>query len=90
MPETIDLDGIAAEVIRKCIKHMHLSVHPPTGRIRISAPEHMTLDTIRVFAISKLPWIKSQQRKVRAQKREAPRDYMDRESHYLWGASGIC
>lgn len=31
------------------------------------------------------PWIKSQQRKVRAQKREAPRDYIDRESHYLWG-----
>lgn len=90
MPESIDLGGIAAEVIRKRIKHVHLSVYPPAGRIRISAPEHMALDTIRVFAISKLPWIKSQQRKVRAQKREAPRDYMDRESHYLWGASGIC
>ena len=85
MPESIDLGGIAAEVIRKRIKHVHLSVYPPAGRIRISAPEHMALDTIRVFAISKLPWIKSQQRKVRAQKREAPRDYIDRESHYLWG-----
>lgn len=85
MPESIDLGGIAAEVIRKRIKHVHLSVYPPAGRIRISAPEHMALDTIRVFAISKLPWIKSQQRKVRAQKRETPRDYIDRESHYLWG-----
>lgn len=85
MPESIDLGGIATEVIRKRIKHVHLSVYPPAGRIRISAPEHMALDTIRVFAISKLPWIKSQQRKVRAQKREAPRDYIDRESHYLWG-----
>ena len=85
MQESIDLGGIAAEVIRKPIKHVHLSVYPPAGRIRISAPEHMALDTIRVFAISKLPWIKSQQRKVRAQKREAPRDYIDRESHYLWG-----
>lgn len=85
MPESIDLGGIAAEVTRKRIKHVHLSVYPPAGRIRISAPEHMALDTIRVFAISKLPWIKSQQRKVRAQEREAPRDYIDRESHYLWG-----
>ena len=83
MQESIDLGGIAAEVIRKRIKHVHLSVYPPAGRIRISAPEHMALDTIRVFAISKLPWIKSQQRNVRAQKREAPRDYIDRESHYL-------
>lgn len=55
MPETIDLSDIAAEVIRKRIKHLHLSVCPSTGRIRISAPEHMALDTIRVFAISKLP-----------------------------------
>ena len=45
----------------------------------------MALDTIRVFAISRLPWIKGQQRKVQAQEREAPRDYIDRESHYLWG-----
>lgn len=54
MPETIDLGNIAAEVIRKRIKHVHLSVYPPTGRIRISAPEHMALDTIWVLAISKL------------------------------------
>ena len=67
MLETIDLGGIPADVIRKRIKHVHLSVYPPAGRVRISAPEHMALDTIRVFAISKLPWIKGQQRKVQAQ-----------------------
>ena len=85
MLETIDLGGIPADVVRKRIKHVHLSVYPPAGRVRISAPEHMALDTIRVFAISKLPWIKGQQRKVQAQERELPRDYIDRESHYLWG-----
>ncbi|MBS0611432.1 MAG: M48 family metallopeptidase [Proteobacteria bacterium] len=83
--ETIDLGGIPADVLRKRIKHVHLSVYPPAGRVRISAPEHMALDTIRVFAISRLAWIKGQQRKVQAQQREAPRDYIDRESHYLWG-----
>lgn len=83
--ETIDLGGIPAEVLRKRIKHVHLSVYPPAGRVQISAPEQMALDTIRVFAISRLAWIRGQQRKVQAQQRETPRDYIDRESHYLWG-----
>ena len=69
----------------KDIKNVHLSVHPPTGRVRISAPSRMSLDTIRVFAISKLGWIKQQQRKLREQERETPREYLDRESHYVWG-----
>ena len=45
----------------------------------------MSLDTIRLFAISKLAWIKQQQRKLRNQERETPREYLDRESHYVWG-----
>ena len=40
---------------------------------------------IRVFAISKLGWIKRQQKKLREQQRETPREYLDRESHYVWG-----
>jgi len=45
----------------------------------------MRLDTIRVFAIAKLGWIKQQQKKLREQERETPREYVDRESHYVWG-----
>lgn len=81
----IDLGEIRIEVIRKDIKNLHLSVLPPQGAVRIAAPSHMNLDTIRVFAISKLAWIKTQQRKMREQDREAPREYRDRESHYVWG-----
>jgi len=44
-----------------------------------------SLDTIRVFAISKLGWIKQEQRKLRDQERETPREYLDRESHQVWG-----
>ncbi len=85
MRETIDLGGITVDVLRKDIKNIHLSVYPPTGRVRISAPLRMNLDTIRVFAISRLGWIKKQQRKLREQERETPREYLDRESHYVWG-----
>src|SRR5207237_8265575 len=73
----------------KDIKNVHPSVYPPSGRVRISAPKHMSLDTIRVFAISKLDWIRQQQTKLREQERETPRDYVDRESHYVWGKRDV-
>jgi len=85
MAEHLDLGGIGIEVTFKGIKNVHLSVYPPNGNVRISAPLRMNLDTVRVFAIAKLGWIKQQQRKLREQERETPREYLNRESHYLWG-----
>jgi predicted metal-dependent hydrolase len=85
MVSQITLGGIAVDVVLKDIKNIHLSVYPPTGRVRISAPLRMSLDTIRVFAISKIGWIKQQQTKLVRQERETPREYLDRESHYVWG-----
>src|SRR5438132_14308944 len=85
MVTKIELGEIAVEVVQKDIKHLHLSVYPPAGRVRISAPLRMNIDNIRVFAISKLGWIKQQQQKLREQERETPREYLDRESHYVWG-----
>jgi hypothetical protein len=85
MVTQIKLGGIAVDVEQKDIKNIHLSVYPPTGRVRIAAPLRMDLDTIRVFAIAKLGWIKSQQKKLLEQERETPREYLDRESHYVWG-----
>jgi predicted metal-dependent hydrolase len=85
MVTKIELGEISVEVVKKDIKNIHLSVYPPAGRVRISAPLRMNLETIRVFAISKLDWIKRQQRKLQEQERETPREYLDRESHYLWG-----
>jgi len=81
----LQLGRISVDVLQKDIKNIHLSVYPPTGRVRISAPFRMNLDTIRVFAISKLSWIKKQQTKMRTQEREAPREYLNRESHYFNG-----
>jgi len=81
----LELGEIVLDVIIKDIKNVHLSVYPPAGKVRISAPLHMSFDTIRAFAISKLGWIREQQKKLRAQERETPREYLDRESHYLWG-----
>jgi len=84
MPE-FTIGDIHVDVIKKKIKNVHLSVLPPLGNVRISAPDHMDLETIRIFAISKLGWIKKQQQKLRSQDREAPREFIQRESHYYLG-----
>ncbi len=85
MAKKLRLGDMEVDVTLKQIKNIHLSVHPPTGRVRISAPSHMKLETIRLYTISKLSWIKRQQKKLQAQERETPREYIERESHYLWG-----
>jgi len=85
MTTQIELGDITVDVVLKDIKNIHLSVYPPAGRVKISAPSRMDIDTIRVFAISKLGWIKQQQKKFQEQERETPREYLERESHYVWG-----
>lgn len=85
MNETLTLGPLAITVERKNIKNMYLKVHPPDGDVLISAPAHLRLETIRAFAITKLPWIKQQRQKIQAQPRQSPRDYVNQESHYLWG-----
>lgn len=85
MVAQLQLGDMAVEVAFKDIKNVHLSVHPPAGRVSISAPQRMKLETVRVFAISKLDWIRQQQKKIRSQEREPQREYLERESHYIWG-----
>ena len=85
MATCIMLGAIAMEVVLKDIKNIHLSVYPPAGAVRIAAPRRTDMDTLRVFAISKLAWIKQQQKKLREQARQSPREHVDRETHYVWG-----
>ena len=85
MKETIKLGEINIQVTRKAIKNVHLSVHPPDGRVTLAAPTETRLEVARAYAISKLGWIRDQQAKLLNQPREAARDYVERESHYLWG-----
>jgi predicted metal-dependent hydrolase len=85
MAERVGIAGLAIEIERKPIKHLHLVVYPPDGRVRIAAPEGMTLDAIRIFAIGKLPWVRRQQKRLHEQQREGDLEYINRESHYLWG-----
>ena len=85
MRETIVLGDIQIAVTRKAVKNVHLTVHPPLGRVTLVAPTTTRLEVARAYAISKLGWIRDQQAKLLAQARETPRQFVERETHYLWG-----
>jgi hypothetical protein len=85
MAETIQLGDIVIAMTRKDIKHVHLSVHPPGGRVTLVAPMGTRPEVARAYAVSKLGWIRRQQARLRGQARETPRRFVERESHHLWG-----
>jgi predicted metal-dependent hydrolase len=85
MTETIHIGDLSIQVTKKDIKNVHLSVHPPDGRVTLVAPTATRLEVARAYAVSKLSWIREQQRKLKNQARETPRQFIERESHYLWG-----
>ncbi len=77
--------GVEIEVIKKNIKNMHLYVMPPYGNVRITAPVKANDETISLFAITKIAWIKKQIEKYENQPRQSEREYISGESHYVWG-----
>lgn len=83
--EQFKIGDIEIEVTFKDIKNLHLSVHPPLGRVTISSPEFYDLNKVRIYAATKLAWIKKEQRKFLAQEREPKRDFVNQESHYFLG-----
>ncbi len=76
---------LSIDVVRKAIKNLHLAVYPPTGRVRIAAPLRIDDEAVRLFAISKISWIRKHQRNFIAQDRQTPRQFKERESHYFQG-----
>lgn len=78
-------DELRISVIRKAVKRVRLSVHPPLGHVTLVIPHATRSDVARAFALSKLSWIRTQQAKMQAQARETPRQFIERETHYLWG-----
>lgn len=85
MVERIEIGDISISVTRKDVKNVHLSVHPPDGRVTLVAPASTRIDVARAYAITRIGWIRQQQKQLLSQAREAPREFVGRETHYLWG-----
>lgn len=84
--ESITLDNIEIEIVKKNIKNIHLSVHPPYGTVRLAVPERMDDVSINNFALSKLTWIKKQRGKYKFQDKIEPVEFVSGESHYFFGS----
>lgn len=85
MSKRIVLGEVQIETLYKAVKNVHLTVHPPNGRVTLVAPAGTRPDVARAYVISKLGWIRQQIAGLKAQAREAPRKHVTRETHYLWG-----
>lgn len=85
MPEVLSFNDIKVELTFKPIKNVHLRVHPPLGRVTLSAPLGMDKEHLRVYVSTKLGWIRRARKKIITQDREPEYLYITRESHYLFG-----
>lgn len=85
MSEVFELGGITISLTRKSVKNVHLTVHPPDGRVTLVAPHATRTEVARAYAITRLGWIRQQQKSFHDQQREKPRQFVTRESHYIWG-----
>lgn len=83
--KVVNVSDISAEVEWKEIKNIHLTIYPPDARIHVSAPKAMPEDAIRLFLITKLPWIKQRVSQILNQNRQTPREYVSGENHYYRG-----
>lgn len=82
---TLNLGDIEAELTFKAVRTIRISVCPPDGRVRISAPLHADERTVRAFALSKLDWITKQRERVAGRVLRGPLTFTTGESIYLWG-----
>lgn len=83
--QPILIGNLTVEVVKKDIKNIHLSVHPPEGWVRVASPLSLSDESIRLYVISRMGWIKKQQAQFEAQERQIFRQYVSRESHYFQG-----
>jgi predicted metal-dependent hydrolase len=82
---TLSVSGVEVEVVRKPIKNLHLAVYPPAGRVRIAVPPHIDDEAVRLAVVSKLGWIRRQQKSFAEQQRQSRREMVAGESHYVFG-----
>jgi len=79
-------DGIFEyELLRKDIKNLHISVYPPTGDIRVSAPKAFDKSKIESSLLRKMPWIRKQKKSLAEQPRQTIRKAVSGEDYYLHG-----
>ncbi len=81
----IQVAEIVAEVEWKKIKNIHLTLYPPNADVHISAPQEITEEAVRLFLLTKLPWIRRHMPQMQQHERQSTREYVSGENHYYKG-----
>lgn len=81
----MEIGDLHIDVERKRIKHIHLAVYPPDGRVHVSAPLYLSDTDVEAFVWQKLAWITRNRTAILNQPRQTIRHYLSGESHYLFG-----
>lgn len=79
------IQDVSVEVVLKSIKNIHFGVYPPEGKVRVAAPASMDHDMLKLAIVQKLGWIRTQRSKFLAVERHPPREFVEGESHYIFG-----
>lgn len=81
----IRVGELQVQVVRKDIKHLYLTVYPPDGRVRVSAPLHVSDDDVRLAITARLAWIRKRQSALLRQPGQPRQRMVSGESHYVFG-----
>jgi hypothetical protein len=82
----ITVSGIHVEIHRKAIKNLHVGVYPPEGKVRVAAPLHLDDEAVRLAVVSRLGWVRRQQKNFGDQQRQSAREMVTGESHFFEGS----
>jgi predicted metal-dependent hydrolase len=85
MTTWIDIAGIQVEVVRKAIRHLHITIYPPDGRVRLAVPFWVGEEAVRLAVIERLAWIKGHREKFASQVRPPEREMAEGETHWYQG-----
>lgn len=83
--DKLKIGDVDIVVTKKDIKNMYVRVLPPDGKVKITVPFSAGDDVVRMFAVSRISWIKKQRAGFQAQARQTARRYVTGESYYVWG-----
>lgn len=82
----LEITGIKIEVSFKNIKHLNLSVRPPDGEVRVSAPPRLSRAEIAAFVYSRLAWIREKRSEIISRPREMACTLAENSIHFIWGS----
>ncbi len=85
--KTITVDGIKATLVRKRVKNIRVTIAPPLGEVRVSAPRLCPEALIRAFLSERADWIRTHRDAILKKHQNEPRDFTSGETVPLFGTA---